>query len=74
MVCGTLRGVSAVWRPWELKDGIRGMFPPVHDDEDDAEHDLTEKAGQRKVRKQVTCDEDNSICAGHKQARADRML
>jgi hypothetical protein len=45
----------------ELKDGIRGMFPPVHDDEGDAEHDLTEKAGQRQ---QVTCDEGNSVCAG----------
>lgn len=50
------------------------MFPTVHDDEGDAEHDLTEKAGQRKVRQQVTCDEGNSVCAGHKKARAGRML
>jgi hypothetical protein len=49
------------------------VFPPVHENESDAERDLSEKNGKRESRKQVAYEKGKYICAGHKQACAGRM-
>jgi hypothetical protein len=49
-----------------LAKGAIRVFPPVHEQEGNAERDLSEKNGERESRKQVASDEDKCVSAGHK--------
>jgi len=57
-----------------LEKRALGVFPPIYEYEGNAERDLSEKNGERESRKQAASDEGKCVSAGHKQARADRML